>query len=66
MHVYPVVLSDRTFLSQDAESFDTVFNCKMKAFETLESSLDILKLDFLIIFSSITTFGNAGQTNYAR
>ncbi|KZT01344.1 ketoacyl-synt-domain-containing protein [Laetiporus sulphureus 93-53] len=61
----PVVLSDRTFMSQDAESFDTVFNSKMKAFETLESSLDVPKLDFLIIFSSITTFGNAGQTNYA-
>ncbi|PCH38979.1 KR-domain-containing protein [Wolfiporia cocos MD-104 SS10] len=59
------VLSDRSFWKQDAANFDIVYRPKIQAFEVLESSMDINCLDFLIIFSSISTFGNAGQTNYS-
>ncbi|PCH35877.1 ketoacyl-synt-domain-containing protein [Wolfiporia cocos MD-104 SS10] len=59
------VLSDRSFWKQDAANFDIVYRPKIQAFEALESSMDINCLDFLIVFSSISTFGNAGQTNYS-
>ncbi|KAH7928982.1 ketoacyl-synt-domain-containing protein [Leucogyrophana mollusca] len=59
------VLSDHSFFSQDLNSFDNVFGPKLRAFESLEAGLKIESLDFLITFSSIATFGNAGQTNYS-
>ncbi|EGO26553.1 putative polyketide synthase [Serpula lacrymans var. lacrymans S7.9] len=61
----PAILIDRGFFSQDASSFKTVFDSKLRVFETVEAGLDIAKLDFLVTFSSVVTFGNAGQTNYA-
>lgn len=60
-----VVLSDRTFFSQTAESYEVPFISKTQAFLALKDALDISKLDFLISFSTISTFGNVGQTNYA-
>ncbi|KAH9922717.1 beta-ketoacyl synthase [Fomitopsis serialis] len=59
------VLMDRMFLFQDAESFEAVFRPKVQAFEALEATMDIESLDFFVAVSSIATFGNIGQTNYA-
>ncbi|RDB25816.1 Reducing polyketide synthase FUB1 [Hypsizygus marmoreus] len=60
-----VVLSDRTFMTQTAEAFELPFVSKVDTFYTLQNSISIEKLDFLISFDTISTFGNIGQTNYA-
>lgn len=61
------LVSDRTFISQTEESFEAVFAPKKGAFEALESAVpNIEDMEFLITFSSVATFGNAGQTNYSR
>ncbi|KAH9841048.1 uncharacterized protein C8Q71DRAFT_890608 [Rhodofomes roseus] len=59
------VLVDRTFFSQDASTFEATFRPKLQAIKTLESVIPIKSLDFLVVFSSIASFGNTGQTNYA-
>jgi hypothetical protein len=61
-----VVLSNRLFLKQDAESFSIPFKSKTDAYFALEKVVAIEKLDFLVAISSIAAFGVAGQTNYAR
>ncbi len=58
-----VTLSDRSFFLQSEETFSHPFG-KVAAFQVLEKAIDIDNLDFVIAFSSVTTFGNAGQTNY--
>ncbi|KAH9934350.1 uncharacterized protein B0H18DRAFT_1188403 [Fomitopsis serialis] len=60
------VLVDRTFFSQDASTFEATFRPKYQAMRALEGALPVNDLDFLIVFSSISSFGNAGQTNYSR
>ncbi|KAJ7842961.1 polyketide synthase [Mycena olivaceomarginata] len=60
-----VVLSNRLFLKQDAESFSIPFKSKTDAYFALEKVVAIEKLDFLVAISSIAAFGVAGQTNYA-
>ena len=60
------VLMDRTFFTQDESSFQAAFIPKVHAMRVLEQVVVIDKLDFFVAFSSIATFGNAGQTNYSR
>ncbi|KAJ6494580.1 polyketide synthase [Mycena sanguinolenta] len=60
-----VVLSNRLFLKQDAESFSVPFKPKTDAYLALEQAVAIDKLDFLVAISSMASFGVAGQTNYA-
>lgn len=63
------VLSDRTFASQEDESFRKVFAAKTGACSVLNGCLPggIEALDFFISFSSVVgLFGNGGQTNYSR
>lgn len=59
------LVSDRSFFSQTAESFAVPFPPKTDAFLAVKDTIDISKLDFLVAFSSVSTFGNSGQTNYA-
>lgn len=59
------LLSDRTFFSQTTDSFALPFTPKIEAFSVFKNAFDISKLDFFIAFSTISTFGNSGQTNYA-
>ena len=62
-----VVLVDRQFVAQTEETFEAAWRPKTGAFHVLEGLVDLDKLDFTIIFSSVSAmFGNAGQTNYAR
>ncbi|EGO18754.1 hypothetical protein SERLADRAFT_480454, partial [Serpula lacrymans var. lacrymans S7.9] len=58
-------LDDRGFFSQDENSFKACFSSKLGAFRAIEEALELHKIDFLVALSSISTFGNAGQTNYA-
>lgn len=58
-----VTLSDRSFFLQSEETFSRPFS-KVEAFQVLEKAMNIDDLDFMIAFSSVTSFGNAGQTNY--
>lgn len=60
------VIIDKFFLSQTDENFRKVFAPKKEAFEALEDSFPLASLDFLVAFSSISSLGNAGQTNYSR
>ncbi|KAJ7191756.1 hypothetical protein B0H12DRAFT_1246247 [Mycena haematopus] len=60
-----VVLSNRLFMKQDAESFAVPFKPKTDAYFALEQAVAIEKLDFLVAISSMAGFGVAGQTNYA-
>lgn len=60
-----VVLNDRLFLSHTQATFEGSLAAKKGVFEAIEALLPIESLDFLIAFSSFSTFGNAGQTSYA-
>lgn len=60
------VLSDRLFMSHTADTFFAPFPPKKEAFQALEKAFAISSLDFLIAVSSAATFGNPGQTAYAR
>ncbi|KAK7039743.1 polyketide synthase [Favolaschia claudopus] len=60
-----LALSDRLFMKQDADSFSIPFKPKTTAYFVLEQVVALDKLDFLIAISSIASFGDAGQSNYA-
>ncbi|KAK7039778.1 polyketide synthase [Favolaschia claudopus] len=60
-----LALSDRLFMKQDADSFSIPFKPKTVAYFALEQVVALDKLDFLIAISSIASFGDAGQSNYA-
>ncbi|KAJ3873157.1 putative polyketide synthase [Lentinula edodes] len=55
---------DRLFFDQDTESFRKSFQSKIGTLDALEKVIDIKKLDFLVSLSSMTIWGNSGQTNY--
>ncbi|KAH9942788.1 ketoacyl-synt-domain-containing protein [Amylocystis lapponica] len=64
--ILTAVLIDGTFASQTKETFEAPHTAKVRAFEVLESVVEIDSLDFLVAFSSVSgLLGNAGQTNYA-
>jgi hypothetical protein len=59
-------LRDRPFAGQDADTFHSVFEPKVAAFQTVQQVMDLGALDWVIAFTSISGFfGNAGQTSYA-
>ncbi|KAJ7123111.1 hypothetical protein C8R44DRAFT_735702 [Mycena epipterygia] len=58
-------LSDGTFASLRATDFQSSFTSKISVLETLQRTVDVSSLDFLVAFSSVSgTFGNAGQSAY--
>ncbi|EPQ58589.1 ketoacyl-synt-domain-containing protein [Gloeophyllum trabeum ATCC 11539] len=60
-----LVLSDKLFVNQTAESFEAAASPKISAFETISSLIDMSSLDFFLSFSSVAAlFGSPGQTNY--
>ncbi|KAG9309602.1 putative polyketide synthase [Chiua virens] len=59
------VLSDASFFDQTEAKFTACHVPKIHAFRALEQCLPLQELDFVIAFSSVSTFGNIGQTNYA-
>lgn len=62
-----LVLSDATFFKQSDESFKSVYDTKLKAFDVFSAHVDIESLDFFVALSSISGLvGMMGQSNYAR
>ncbi|KAJ3125018.1 hypothetical protein HK100_011028 [Physocladia obscura] len=61
-----VVLADDLFVNMTEDKFKTVMNSKVTVFKNVCNALDIHKLDFLLLFSSVAVlFSNPGQSNYA-
>jgi hypothetical protein len=60
-----LVLSDGLFMRHTEETYNKVFDAKVKAVQALNAAIPITSLDFFVFFSSITTIlGNNGQGNY--
>jgi NAD(P)-dependent dehydrogenase (short-subunit alcohol dehydrogenase family)/acyl carrier protein len=59
-------IDDRAFERLDAEAFARVFAAKALGAETLAAALDGVRLDALVLFSSVAAvLGSPGQANYA-
>ncbi|KAK0189610.1 KR domain-containing protein [Armillaria mellea] len=59
------VWADGAYMKHTQDTYYHVFPAKVEAFKVLEQALQISKLDFLVTLSSVTIFGNSGQTNYS-
>ncbi|KAF7330994.1 putative polyketide synthase [Mycena venus] len=58
-------LSDGTFAGLGTKDFTESFASKISVLDTLQRTVDIPALDFMVAFSSVSgTFGNAGQSAY--
>jgi NAD(P)-dependent dehydrogenase (short-subunit alcohol dehydrogenase family) len=59
-------LVDRLIEKKTESDFDTVYTPKVVGLENLLDSVQVSRLDFLVLFSSIVGFyGNVGQSDYA-
>jgi NAD(P)-dependent dehydrogenase (short-subunit alcohol dehydrogenase family) len=59
-------LVDRLIEKKTESDFDTVYTPKVTGLENLLESVQVSRLDFLVLFSSIVGFyGNVGQSDYA-
>lgn len=59
-------IADKKIQNKTSKDFDSVFQCKVDGLKNILSCLDHQKLEFVLLFSSITSlWGNAGQTDYA-
>jgi|GEM_PF-1652546 Polyketide synthase modules and related proteins len=59
------IINDRLINAHDAESFQSVFPVKIEAASNLHEISKDWKLDHFALFSStVSLFGNRGQTNY--
>ena len=57
--------TDRSFAQLSQEEFDQSYASKLGVLHKLSGLVDVDKLDFLMVFSSISALiGNAGQTTY--
>jgi hypothetical protein len=62
-----LVLSDEAFFKQSTQSFKSVYDSKLAAFDAFSTHVDIGSLDFFVALSSISGLvGLRGQSNYAR
>jgi len=60
------ILQDRLIVDKDIETFDQVFDTKVKGMHNLLHATRKDPLRYLILFSSVSArFGNAGQSDYA-
>lgn len=59
-------LVDKLIEKKTESDFETVYNPKVSGLENMLGSVDVQRLDFLVLFSSIVGFfGNIGQSDYA-
>jgi NAD(P)-dependent dehydrogenase (short-subunit alcohol dehydrogenase family) len=59
-------LVDKLIEKKTESDFDTVYTPKVTGLENMLHSVDVARLDFLVLFSSIVGFyGNVGQSDYA-
>ena len=60
-----VVLRDSSFANLTQQHFDDVYQSKVAALKVILDLIDLTKIDFNLLFSTIgTVFGNAGQAPY--
>ena len=60
-----VVLRDSSFANLTQQHFDDVYQSKVAALNVILDLVDLTKVDFNLLFSTIgTVFGNAGQSPY--
>ena len=60
-----VVLRDSSFANLTQQHFDDVYQSKVTALNVILDLVDLTKVDFNLLFSTIgTVFGNAGQAPY--
>ena len=60
-----VVLRDSSFVNLTQQHFDDVYQSKVAALNVILELVDLNKVDFNLLFSTIgTVFGNAGQAPY--
>lgn len=59
------VLQDNLFMDKSLQEFQQVVAPKVDGCIYLDEALREEKLDFFLLFSSISSLGNAGQTDYA-
>jgi KR domain len=60
-----VVLRDSSFANLTQQHFDDVYESKVSALNVILELVDLAKIDFTLLFSTIgTVFGNAGQAPY--
>jgi len=60
------ILADRLIVDKTEDQFDAVFGTKVEGLGNLLSSVDLLKLRSLVMFSSSTArYGRKGQVDYA-
>ena len=60
-----VVLRDSSFANLTQQHFDDVYQSKVAALNVILDLVDLTKIDFNLLFSTIgTVFGNAGQSPY--
>ena len=60
-----VVLRDSSFANLTQQHFDDVYQSKVAALNVILDLVDLNKIDFTLLFSTIgTVFGNAGQAPY--
>ncbi|KAF7341189.1 Polyketide synthase [Mycena venus] len=61
-----LVLSDRSFFKQTADTFRDVHNSKLGVFEVFSGQVEIESLDFFVALSSLSGLvGIPGQSNYS-
>ena len=59
-------LVDKLIEKKTETDFETVYTPKVAGLENMLRSVDVARLDFLVLFSSIVGFyGNVGQSDYA-
>jgi NAD(P)-dependent dehydrogenase (short-subunit alcohol dehydrogenase family) len=59
-------LVDKLIEKKTEQDFETVYTPKVSGLENLLRCVDVARLDFLVLFSSIVGFfGNVGQSDYA-
>jgi NAD(P)-dependent dehydrogenase (short-subunit alcohol dehydrogenase family) len=59
-------LVDKLIEKKTESDFETVYTPKVTGLDNMLRSLDVARLDFLVLFSSIVGFyGNVGQSDYA-
>ncbi|RPJ52071.1 MAG: KR domain-containing protein [Chloroflexi bacterium] len=59
-------LVDKLIEKKTESDFETVYTPKVTGLENMLCSVDVARLDFLVLFSSIVGFyGNVGQSDYA-
>ncbi len=59
------IIDDDLLKNKSLKTFYNVINSKVQGTNNIDLATEDIKLDFMILFSSISSLGNRGQTDYA-